>query len=84
MPSPSAKASATFTQTSFDPGPLGDRAGANRGGGAAGAASAGVGETGATATRGSLWHLGHRSVPSGRLAQQDRQNIGRDCGAGLS
>jgi hypothetical protein len=32
------------------------------------------------ATRGSPWHFGHRFVPSGRLAQQDRQNIGRCAG----
>src|SRR5262245_29049676 len=49
----------------------------------AGAAAERAGEDGESeargtgATRGSWWHLGHCSVPSGRLAQQDRQNIAR-------
>ena len=76
MPSPRASASATFSQARFEP-----RARAGRG---AGAGSTGAGAGGATGIRGSFWHFGHRSVPSGRLAQQDRQNIGRGCGAGLS
>ena len=50
------------------------------GGGRGAGSAAGPASADGTGTRGSRWHFGHRSVPSGRLAQQDRQNIGRGAG----